>query len=177
MPGTAAAPARRILLIGYGNPGRGDDGLGPALAAEIETLGITGVTVDIDYQLTVDHAALIAAHDVVVFADAMIGLAVPFRFAEVDAAQPTTLGSHQVSPEAALALAKMLFGQAPPGWILAIAGDAFGEVKEGLSSAARNNLGGAVAFLRDWLDADLRDWIDAERATGSVPFAAKYRLE
>ena len=85
------------------------------------------MTVDIDYQLTVDHAALIAAHDVVVFADAMIGLAVPFRFAAVDAAQPTTLGSHQVSPEAALALARMLFGQAPPGWMLAIAGDAFGK--------------------------------------------------
>ncbi len=127
-PGIAAASLRRILLIGYGNPGRGDDGLGPALAAEIETLGLLGVTVDIDYQLTVDHASLIAAHDVVVFADAMIGLAVPFRFAEVDATQPASLGSHQVSPEAALALANVLFGHAPPGWSLALAGDEFGEV-------------------------------------------------
>ena len=30
-----AAP-RNVLLIGFGNPGRLDDGLGPALAAEIE---------------------------------------------------------------------------------------------------------------------------------------------
>ena len=64
----------KILLIGYGNPGRSDDGLGPALAAQIAALGLAGVTVDIDYQLTVDHAALIATQDVVVFADAMIGL-------------------------------------------------------------------------------------------------------
>lgn len=153
MPLTAVKPARRILLIGYGNPGRGDDGLGPALAAEIEALGIRGLTVDIDYQLTVDHAALIAAHDLVVFADAMIGLAVPYRLAEVDAAQPAALGSHQVSPEAALALAGLLFGQAPPGWMLAIGGQEFGEVKEGLSQPARENLAAAVAFLRGWIDA------------------------
>lgn len=159
-------PARRILLIGYGNPGRGDDGLGPALAAQIEALGIRGLTVDIDYQLTVDHAALIAAHDVVVFADAMIGLAVPYRFAEVDAA-PASLGSHQVSPEAALALARLLFGHAPPGWMLAIAGEEFGEVKEGLSPSARASLSGAVAYLRSW--------IEAETATGAIPVAAKHQ--
>ena len=145
---------RRVLLIGYGNPGRGDDGLGPALAAAIETLGLPGVTVDIDYQLTVDHAALIAAHDVVVFADAMIGLALPFRFDAIASGQPQTLGSHQVSPEAALALAGLLFGHAPPGWMLAIGGTEFGEVKEGLSAEARANLAAAIDFLRGWLAQD-----------------------
>ncbi|MGL4238335.1 hydrogenase maturation protease [Tabrizicola sp.] len=160
---------RRILLIGYGNPGRGDDGLGPALAAEIEALGIAGVTVDIDYQLTVDHASLIAAHDVVVFADAMIGLADPFRFAKVDGTQLATLGSHQVSPVAALALAKLLFGHAPPGWMLAIAGEDFGEVKEGLSPSARDNLASAVAFLRDW--------IAAGQAAGTIRGAAVHSAE
>ena len=170
MPGIAAAPMWRILLIGYGNPGRGDDGLGPALAAEIEAQGIRGLTVDIDYQLTVDHASLITAHDVVVFADAMIGLAVPYRFARVDATQPATLGSHQVSPEAALALAMLLFGHAPPAWMLAISGREFGEVKEGLSQPARENLAAAVAFLRGW--------IDAETDAGSLlPPAALHRLK
>lgn len=158
----------RILLIGYGNPGRGDDGLGPALAAEVEALALPGVTVDIDYQLTVDHASLIAAHDVVVFADAMIGLAEPYRLTKADATQPATLGSHQVSPEAALALAKLLFSKAPPGWMLAIAGEDFGEVKEGLSPSARDNLLGAVAFLHDWIVAD--------RAANTMPDAAAPHL-
>lgn len=162
-------PTRRFLLIGYGNPGRGDDGLGPALAAEIEALGIPGLTVDIDYQLTVDHAVLIASHDLVVFADAMIGLAVPYRFAVVDAAQPATLGSHQVSPEAALALAGLLFGHAPTGWMLAIGGAEFGEVKEGLSQLARANLAGAVAFLRGWFDA--------EPEAGLLPVAATHHAK
>lgn len=144
---------RRVLVIGYGNPGRGDDGLGPALAAGIEALRLEGVTVDSDYQLTVDHASLIATHDVVVFADAMIGLDVPFRLSQIALTQPDTLGSHQVSPEAALALAGLLFGHAPPGWILAIAGDEFGEVKEGLSPRAAENLGLALDHLRQWIAA------------------------
>lgn len=154
-------PARRILLIGYGNPARGDDGLGPLLAARIEALGIPCLTVDIDYQLTVDHAALIAAHDVVVFADAMAGLAEPYRLTRVDGGTPATLGSHQVSPEAALALAGLLFAKTPPGWMLAIAGEDFGAIKEGLSPLASANLEGAVAFLRDW--------IEKEGEAGSVP--------
>ena len=141
----------RILLIGYGNPGRGDDGLGPALAAEIEALGLPGVTVDSDYQLTVDHAAQIAAHDLVIFADAMIGLTQPYQFTPLAQTQPQGLGSHQVTPEAALALAQLLFGHAPPGWMLAIAGEAFGEVKEGLSPAAQANLAQAGPFLRQWI--------------------------
>ncbi len=146
---------RRILVIGYGNPGRGDDGLGPALAAGIDALGLQGVTVDSDYQLTVDHASLIAAHDVVVFADAMIGLDVPFCLTPIGKTQPETLGSHQVSPEAALALAGLLFGHAPPGWVLAMGGDEFGEVKEGLSPRAAKNLGLALDHLRAWLVAQL----------------------
>ncbi len=142
---------RRILIIGYGNPGRGDDGLGPAFAARIEALALAEVTVDSDYQLTVDHAPLIAEHDLVIFADAATGLGAPFRLTQIAQSQPETLGSHQVSPEAALALAGLLFGRAPPGWILAIGGAEFGEVKEGLSPNAHINLGLAVDHLCRWI--------------------------
>jgi hydrogenase maturation protease len=138
-------------VIGYGNPGRGDDGLGPALAELIEAMSLAGVTVEIDYQLTVDHAALIAAHDVVVFADAMMGLAAPFRLTEIGTTPPDALGSHQVTPEAALALAQLLFGHRPPSWMLAIAGDQFGEVTEGLSPVAEASLAKAAGFLPDWI--------------------------
>ncbi len=139
----------QILLIGYGNPGRGDDGLGPALAARVEALNLPGVTVEIDYQLTVDHAALIAAHEMVIFADAAIGLDAPFRLAPLDPGQPQALGSHQVSPEAALHLAGLLYGATPPGWMLAIAGRDFGAVHEGLGAAAQAHLALAVDAVLD----------------------------
>ncbi len=141
-------PVTRWLLIGYGNPGRGDDGLGPALAQAMSDL-FADLTVDIDYQLTVDHAALIAAHDAVIFADAMVGLTAPYHFAPVTGT-PETLGSHQVSPQAAMALAQLLFGKRPPAWTLAISGDHFDDIHEGLSPRATANLTQAVAFVRDW---------------------------
>jgi hydrogenase maturation protease len=141
----------RILVIGYGNPGRGDDGLGPALAAAIEALDLPEVTVETDFQLTVDHAPLIAGHDLVVFADAAFGLSEPFRLTEIQAGAPLTLGSHQVSPEAALHLAWLLYAQAPPGWTLAISGAEFGEIREGLSRVAQENLGLAVPYLEAWI--------------------------
>ena len=70
----------KVLVIGYGNPGRLDDGLGPALAAAIESAAPAGVTVDADYQLTVEDAAAVAEHDVVVFADAAVDGPEPFYF-------------------------------------------------------------------------------------------------
>lgn len=139
-----------VLLIGYGNPGRGDDGLGPALAERIAALDLPGVTVEIDYQLTVDHAALIAAHDLVIFADAAIGLEAPFRLSPVTE-RPQALGSHQVSPEAALHLAGLLYGKTPEAWVLAIAGADFGQVHEGLSPPALSNLAAAEAALSAWI--------------------------
>ena len=36
---------QRTLLLGWGNPGRLDDGLGPALAETIERLALPGLTV------------------------------------------------------------------------------------------------------------------------------------
>jgi len=144
-----------LLLIGYGNPGRGDDGLGPALATAIQALDLPGVSVDIDYQLTVDHAALIAAHDLVVFADAMLALEEPYRFDPLGSFAPETLGSHQVTPEAALALAQLLFGKTPKAYVLAMSGRDFGEIKEGLSAKATANLALALDFLTGWLRAAL----------------------
>ena len=57
MAGRAVMPGTRILVIGYGNPGRCDDGLGPALVARLESLRIPGLSVEVDYQLSIEHAA------------------------------------------------------------------------------------------------------------------------
>jgi hydrogenase maturation protease len=60
----------RILLIGYGNPGRQDDGLGPAVAAEMAKLGLAHLTVYDCYQLNIEDAIDVAEHDAVWFVDA-----------------------------------------------------------------------------------------------------------
>ena len=140
-----------MLLIGYGNAGRGDDGLGPAFAERIAGADLPGLDIDIDYQLTVDHALAIAGADMVLFADALMEAEAPFVFEQIGASTAGTLASHSLTPATVLALAKTLYGAEPEAWVLGIAGEEFGEVKEGLGETARRNLDSAEDFLLQWL--------------------------
>jgi hydrogenase maturation protease len=137
----------KILLIGYGNPGRLDDGLGPALAEAVDKLAIPGVTVDADYQLTPEDAAEIARHDVVIFADADVGGPEPFSFRRIEPAPAVGFSSHSVQPSAVLGLARELFGARSRGYLLGIRGYAFNEFGESLSDQAQLNLAAALRFL------------------------------
>jgi hydrogenase maturation protease len=145
--GRAPAADSRVLLIGYGNPARGDDGLGPALAAAVARLDLEGVTVETDYQLHVEHAADAAEHDVVIFADADVEGAGPFRFRRLEPRSELSFTSHSVSPAGVLGLAQQLFSARSSGYVLGIRGHAFGEFAEGLSEEARRNLSDALAFI------------------------------
>jgi hydrogenase maturation protease len=142
---------RKVLLIGFGNPGRRDDGLGPALAAAIERADLPHVTVDADYQLTVEDAAAVAAHDVVVFADADVDCAPPFYFEPIEPAPSISFSTHSISPAGVLGLARKLFGARTPGWLLGIRGHEFDVFEESLSDGGRANLDRAVEFLRQAL--------------------------
>jgi len=138
------------LLIGFGNQGRGDDGLGPVFAERIERAAPEGLEIDIDYQLTVDHALAVSRADLVIFADAEIGAEGSFSFAPVTASGAAGMGSHELSPQAVLTLAKTLYGCEPSAFVLGIAGWDYGEVKEGLSAEAQVHLDEAEAFFLGW---------------------------
>lgn len=137
----------RILVIGYGNPGRLDDGLGPALAGQIEAMAIPDVTVDSDYQLVLEDAAVVAEHDVVVFIDASTNGPEPFSFEPVEPAATTSFSTHSLSAPAVLGYAHQLFGAKTRGFMLGIRGYAFNEFEERLSDQARSNLAAARAFI------------------------------
>jgi hydrogenase maturation protease len=141
----------RILLIGYGNPGRLDDGLGPALAAAIEPLSLPGVTVDSNYQLNVEDAAPIAEHDVVIFADADVACAEPFVFRRLAPKTELSFSTHSVDPAALLAIARDMFDAEAPGYMLGVRGYEFNAFGERLSQHARANFEAALAFLEPLL--------------------------
>jgi len=147
--------ARPTLLLAWGNPGRRDDGLGPALAAAAERFGMTGLTIEVGYQLQIEDAETLARFPRVVFADADRGGAAPFRFERLAPAR-SGLGfsSHGLSPAALLALARDLFGARPEAWLLGIRGRDFDGFGEGLSAPARRHLAAAAAFLRAALAGD-----------------------
>jgi len=152
------APARRILVIGYGNPGRRDDGLGPALAARLASLCLPGVTVESDYQLSIEHADLAARHDLVVFVDAARDAAgsTAFYLRPVTPAPGASCFSHRISPQAVLQLAADCFAARPGGWVLGIQPEDLESFAEGLTPTAERNLASAVVALRARIENEWR---------------------
>ena len=161
----------RIMLIGFGNPGRLDDGLGPRFAEEMATRRIPGLTVDADYQLTVEAAAYVAEHDMVVFADAALEGPEPFWINAIEAVSQQSFSSHSVSPEAVLGLARDLFGAEPRGYLLGIRGYEFNEYAERLSDKAQQNLQAALRRFEPVFRSG-----DIEAVVKEFPCLGGYRL-
>jgi len=146
------AEVRKVLLLGFGNPARADDGLGPAVAERIEKLNLPGVTVDSDYQLTVEDSAAVAENDIVIFADASVNCAEPFTFEPLLAANTAgSFSSHSVEPAEVMALAGNLFKSKARAFILGIRGYKFDEFDAPLTEKAGKNLEKAIVFLEDLL--------------------------
>ena len=137
----------KVLLIGYGNPGRLDDGLGPAVAEEIEKLNIDDIDCDSDYQLTVEDAVDIHNHDIVIFADADVSCTTPFYFKKISAGKSASFSSHSISPKSLLALVKQIYSTEANAFVLGIRGYEFNEFEERLSKDARSNLNQALEFI------------------------------
>ena len=143
----SGACAPRVLVLGYGNPGRQDDGLGPAAAAAIEKLHWPGVTTCDNYQLVIEDALEIADNDIVWFVDAARNGAEPFDVRPLSAAPAVAFTSHLVRPEALLAIADRCLGRSPEAYLVAIRGYEF-EFLEGLTDRAADNLARAVTLTR-----------------------------
>jgi hydrogenase maturation protease len=141
----------RILVLAWGNPGRCDDGLGPALAARLEELHLPGVTVESDYQLTIEHAALAAEHQVVVFVDAAQDADSSHYFRPVTPAEACRFTTHGVTPSEILFLARSCFSAMPEGYLLGIRAHVLDQFGEELSAAALEDLNSALEFLRGFI--------------------------
>lgn len=135
-----------ILIIGYGNPLRSDDGAGPRAAEEIRrNLSDGSVEVVTCHQLTPELAAWVSESDMVLFVDAEDG-GTPgtVRCSEVlPEIQPAPF-SHQLSPGAVLGLAQQLFGSHPTAFAFSICGENF-EIGEAFSPAVEKNLPDLIA--------------------------------
>jgi hydrogenase maturation protease len=138
---------KKTLIIGYGNPAREDDGLGPAAAQAIEAMRIGGVSVEINYQLTVEDSVNIAAHDEVVFIDAALKGDDMFRFFPVEPEYEEGVNSHSISPAALMGLTENIFSASTSAYMLAIRGYSFSMFRETMTERAGINLGMAVEFM------------------------------
>jgi len=139
----------RVLVIGHGNPGRQDDGLGPALAVALEAKSLPHVTVEATYLLEPEDAELVSRHDVAVFVDAAVTGPEPFSVQAVRPADTLTFSSHGLGPAEIMGLAHHVFGSAARGYVLGVRGYEFDDFGEALSERARENLEQATRHLEE----------------------------
>lgn len=142
---------QKILMIGYGNPCRVDDGIGPALAERTLNECSEDLDVESDYQLSIENALDVSRNDIVIFADASLKGREPFYFKEIHAREPMNISSHGISPEEVLYFAEKMFNSKVRGYLLGIRGYEFSDYGEGLSHKAKQNLDAAFLFIQNLL--------------------------
>ncbi len=150
-----------ILVVGYGNALRTDDGIGWHAADRLaDDPRLDGVTVLRLHQLAPELSLDFSRVDAVVLVDATRDLAAgTFTLEPVERADegfPTW--SHHLSPGSLIALAEELYGHAPEVFVLSVGVDSV-EVGEALSPA----LEAALPLVVDAVAAFV-----AERAAGAA---------
>jgi len=135
-----------LLVIGYGNTLRADDGAGPLAVEAVEALRLPGVRTLICQQLSAEHADPISQADAVVFVDATKESAGEVRLQPLEAGESSRLMIHAADPRTMLALARDVYGRAPRAWWLTIPATnlKFGET---LSPTARHGCKEAVKCI------------------------------
>lgn len=142
---------KRVLVIGYGNPLRGDDGLGWEIAGRLasgihdETVEVLSVT-----QLTPELSEVIGEVELVVFIDAsLVGHPGSWKYQILDANEksPHTLG-HHLTPISLLAYTQAIFKARPRALLVSIAGDSF-DYREELTPSVVAALPAVEQFVRE----------------------------
>lgn len=145
------APKKRVLIYGYGNPGRQDDALGNEMVNKIQQWidehGLSCMNTDSSYQLNIEDADKISDWDIVVFVDASKEGIHEYKYCKIKPEQDKIeFSMHAVSPAYVLHLSEKLFNKKPQTYIMGIKGYEW-DFKEGLSDNAILNLEQAFQFL------------------------------
>lgn len=140
-----------LFIYGFGNPGRQDDGLGPAIIEKLDQEKIPGIITDSNYQLNIEDAHNISQSRTVIFVDASINADEPFSFSRIEPSAEITFTTHTMSPESVLALCMEIYQKAPETYVLAIRGYEW-EFVEGLSVKALRNFNEAYKFLLEKIE-------------------------
>ena len=149
---------QKILIIGFGNPGRVDDGIGPACIKRLEQLDLdrNQITLDSDYQLTLETSQDIANHQEIIFIDASVVGDKAFLFEPIPTGINESFSTHDISPSALMQLTNCLYKKTPKASMLAIRGYEFNQFGEYLSDKAQINLNAGINFLKNYIMQNTR---------------------
>ncbi len=143
-----------ILIYGYGNPGRQDDGLGNAFVDHIEKWAkenqVEGLEFDSNYQLNIEDADAISDKDIAIFVDASVEELDDFCISKVTESSKMSFTTHAASPGYIVDLCKSIYQKAPPTYLVHIRGYEW-EFMEGLTDKAVANLELALDHIKPLL--------------------------
>lgn len=118
-----------VLVIGYGNPLRQDDGVGWHVAERLsETADAAAVRCLALHQLTPDLAAPLSRAALAIFIDARDGGtpgSAACRLLQPAETTPESF-SHRLDPPALLAATRSVYGTCPDSYLITVSGGAFG---------------------------------------------------
>ncbi|WP_035985284.1 hydrogenase maturation protease [Leptolyngbya sp. KIOST-1] len=150
-PAPNATDPYAFLIIGYGNPLRGDDGVGPQVAQTVSAWQVPSVKALSVPQLLPELVVEMGAAEYVIFVDAWGKCGASAPCLEPIIATPAALNhgtipalDHVCDPAALVALTQWIYGRHPQAWLLQIPteccdlGGAFSKTaKHGVDSALR----------------------------------------
>jgi hydrogenase maturation protease len=111
---------QHLLVIGYGNTLRGDDGVGPRVAEAVSNLRLPGVRTLVCPLLTPELADQISRAGTVIFVDAAVDAPGEVQWRKLQPNETSQLMAHAADPRTMLAIARDVFGHAPNAWWLTI---------------------------------------------------------
>ncbi|BAZ06351.1 hydrogenase maturation protease [Calothrix sp. NIES-3974] len=147
-----------VLVIGYGNDLRSDDGIGQRVANEFKQnsrfRNLTSLAV---HQLTPELTQKIVKADLVIFVDAcfnwqtsdksriQLTLNPDVRVRILEPDNNTPLGGHTANPQSLLTLTQVIYGYCPPALLVTVPGENF-QLGEQLSLTGE--IGVAIAIAK-----------------------------
>jgi hydrogenase maturation protease len=158
---------KKLLIIGYGNPDRQDDGVAwHILRAITLKLGLPAPdtyedefpeSAQIDFafylQLTPEMAEDLHAYEHVCFVDAHTGnISEPVRLIEVESEFQASPFTHHLTPQSLLSFCETLYRNKPEAALLSVRGYHFG-LSQQLSEETAELVPQAVALLSDWMNS------------------------
>ena len=138
----------KAIILGIGNNGRQDDGLGWAF---LDFLKKQNANIDLEYryQLQIEDAELISNYDTVFFVDATKeDTKDGFYLKPCLPSERYSFSTHALEPETIMYLSRKLYDHKPDASVFAIQGYDW-ELKIGLSENGSSNLDKAKKYFKD----------------------------
>jgi hydrogenase maturation protease len=157
---------RRLLLLGYGNPDREDDGVAwhilraltiklgliPTESYEDEFPESDVIDFDFQLQLTPEMAEDIASYPYVCFIDAHTGnIPEPVRLIPVESEFQSSPFTHHLTPQSLMSMCETIYAKKPDAALLSVLGHRFLFTRE-LSQETAQLVPQAVDLIWGWMN-------------------------